>query len=125
MTDEIVIDPMEGEKPPRTWDFFLTIFLLLLLLVLTGIFVVSGFGMGLSVLGCAEAGAGCNGTVISAGRLLAIFGTPIIGLAGFVTTIVFIARRKLSFLVALIACLASVGVFLLGSWLVDLAVPAG
>lgn len=122
MTDEIALEA-EELKPPRSWDFFLTIFLLFLLLVITAIFIISGFGMGVTTLTCADSSETCNYDVISAGTLLAIIGTSVVTLAGIVTTIVFIARRKLSFLVPLVTCLVAVGVFLVGSWLVDLAVP--
>jgi hypothetical protein len=122
MRSEIVVQP-EEDKPPRSWDFFLTVFLIFLLLVLTGIFVVSGFGMGVITLTCADSSEACNYDVISIGTLLAIAGTSVVALAGIVVSIVFIARRKVSFLVPLVACLVVVGLFLVGAWLVDLAVP--
>ncbi|MBX3100452.1 MAG: hypothetical protein KF761_12850 [Salinibacterium sp.] len=122
MTDDIIVQS-EEEKPPRTWDFFLTVFLLFLLLVLTAIFLVLGLGLSVATLTCADSSQACNGTVISVGTLLATFGVAIITLAGIVTTVVFIARRKVAFAVPLVSCLAVIGVFLLGSWLVRLAVP--
>ena len=115
-------DTPEG-KPPRTWDFFLTIFLLFLLLVLTAIFLVLGLGLSVASLGCADSTDACNDTVIGAGTLLATFGVAIAALAGIITSIVFIARRRVSFVVPLVACLAVVGFFTLGSWLVRLAIP--
>ena len=122
MADEIIIEDDE-QKPPRSWDFFLTVFLLFLLLVLTGIFLVLGLGLSVSALGCADSADACNGVAFSAGTLLATAGTAVVALAGFVTTIVFIARRRMSFLVPLITCLAVVGLFFVGSWLVRVAVP--
>ena len=122
MADEIIIEDDE-QKPPRSWDFFLTVFLLFLLLVLTGIFLVLGLGLSVSALGCADSADACNGVAFSAGTLLATAGTAVVALAGFVTTIVFIARRRVSFLVPLITCLAVVGLFFVGSWLVRVAVP--
>ena len=122
MTDDIIVQS-EEEKPPRTWDFFLTVFLLFLLLVLTAIFLVLGLGLSVATLTCADSSQSCNGSVISIGTLLATFGVATITLAGIITTVVFIARRKVAFAVPLVACLAVIGVFLLGSWLVRLAVP--
>jgi hypothetical protein len=122
MSEEIIIENDE-QKPPRSWDFFLTVFLLFLLLVLTGIFLVLGLGLSVSALGCADSADDCNGIAFSAGTLLATAGTAVVALAGFVTTIVFIARRRMSFLVPLITCLAVVGLFFVGSWLVRVAVP--
>jgi len=122
MSEEIIIENDE-QKPPRSWDFFLTVFLLFLLLVLTGIFLVLGLGLSVSALGCADSADACNGVAFSAGTLLATAGTAVVALAGFVTTIVFIARRRVSFLVPLITCLAVVGLFFVGSWLVRVAVP--
>ncbi|CAN5427385.1 hypothetical protein BH10ACT7_BH10ACT7_07510 [soil metagenome] len=115
-------DTPEG-RPPRTWDFFLTIFLLFLLLVLTVIFVVLGLGFGVATLTCADSNIECNYDFISFGALLVIIGVPIVALVGIIISVVWIARRKLSFLVALIACVVAVGVFALGSTIVDLAVP--
>ena len=65
----------------------------------------------------------CNDVVISIGTLLATLGTAVAALAGIVVSVVFIARRKVAFVVPLIASAAVVGLFLLGSWLVRLAVP--
>jgi hypothetical protein len=122
MAQEIVAETEEA-KPPRSWDFFLTVFLLFLLLVLTAIFLFLGLGLSVSALGCADSSESCNGIVISVGTLLATVGTVVVALAGIITSVVFIARRKVSFLVPLVACLAVVGLFALGSWLVRLAVP--
>ena len=110
-------------KPPRTWDFFLTIFLIFLLLVLSVIFLVLGFGLGVSTIACADSDAVCNYDFISVGTLIVLIGVPLVALAGIVLSIVWIARRKLSFIMPLIASLLVVAVFLLGSWIVDLAVP--
>jgi hypothetical protein len=111
-------------KPPRTWDFFLTIFLIFVLLVLAVIFEFLGLGLAVSTIACADSSASCNYDFISVGSLIAIIGVPLVTLAGLVLSIVWIARRKLSFLMPLIAVVAVVGVYLLGSWIVDLAVPA-
>ena len=122
MAQEIIVESDQA-KPPRSWDFFLTVFLLFLLLVLTAIFLFLGLGLSVSALGCADSSESCNGIVISVGTLLATVGTAVVALAGIITSVVFIARRKVSFLVPLVACLAVVGLFALGSWLVRLAVP--
>lgn len=123
MSEEIVIDDRAG-KPPRSWDFFLTVLLLLMLLVMTGVFVVAGFGFGVRTIGCADSADACDYDLISLGSLLAVAGTPLVAIAGIVVSVVWIARRKLSFLIPVIAIAVSVLVFLLGSWLLDLAVPA-
>lgn len=122
MAQEIIVENDEA-KPPRSWDFFLTVFLLFLLLVLTVIFLVLGFGLSVAALGCADSSDSCNGIVISVGTILATVGPALVALAGIVVSIVFIARRRVSFLVPLVACLAVVGCFTLGSWLVRLAIP--
>lgn len=122
MSNEIIIED-DSRKPPRSWDFFLTVFLLFLLLVLTAIFLVLGFGLSVASLGCADSADNCNGLAVSIGTLLATAGTAVVALAGIVTSIVFIARRRVSFVVPLVACLAVVGLFALGSWLVRAAVP--
>ena len=122
MADEIVVEEPE-RRQPRGWDFFLTVFLLFVLLVLTAIFLVLGLGLSVSALGCADSSQACNGIAISAGTLLATLGTAVVALAGIITTVVFIARRRVSFVVPLVACLAVVGLFTLGSWLVRVAVP--
>ena len=111
-------------RPPRTWDFFLTIFLIFLLLVLAVIFEVLGVGLAVSTITCADSSVACNYDFISVGSLIPIIGIPLVALAGIVLAIVWIARRKISFLMPLIAAVLVVGLFLLGSWIVDLAVPA-
>lgn len=111
-------------RPPRTWDFFLTIFLIFILLVLAVIFEVLAFSLAVSTITCADSSAACHYDLISAGSLIAIVGVPLVALVGIVLSIVWIARRKISFLMPLIASVLVVGVFLLGSWIVDLAVPA-
>ena len=123
MSNEGFVEYTPEGRPPRSWDFFLTIFLLLLLLILTGVFVIVGFGLSVSALGCADSSS-CNYLVISVGTLVVMIGTPVVALAGIIVSVEWIARRKRSWLVALIACLLSVGVFFLGTTLVRLAVPA-
>lgn len=123
MTDAPFTENTPEGRPPRTWDFFLTIFLLFLLLVLTAIFVVLGFGLGVSTITCADSNLSCNYDFISVGALLVLIGVPLVALAGVIVSVVWIARRKLSFPIALIACLLSVAVFAAGNWIVDLAVP--
>ncbi|MDP3207955.1 MAG: hypothetical protein Q8M65_02300 [Rhodoglobus sp.] len=122
MNKMFVENTPEG-RPPRGWDFFLTIFLLLMLIIMTGVFVIVGFGLGVTTIACNDPGAACNSLVISIGTLTVMLGTPLVALAGVVVSVVWIARRKHSFLIALIALLAAVGLFALGTWLVDLAVP--
>jgi Family of unknown function (DUF6264) len=115
-------DTVEG-RPPRTWDFFLTIFLIFVLLVLTVIFEFLGLGLAVSTITCADSSVTCNYDFISAGSLITIIGVPLVALAGVVLAIIWIARRKLSFVMPLIASALVIGVFLLGAGIVDLAVP--
>ena len=123
MTNDLFVENTPAGRPPRSWDFFLTIFLLFLLLLLTGIFVVLGFGLGVTALPCADSSVACNYSVISAGTLIVLIGTPLVAVAGIVMSVVWIARRKISFVIPLIACLVVVALFIIGSYLVDLAVP--
>ena len=122
MTEEFVVQS-EAERPPRSWDFFLTVFLIFVLLVLTAIFTVLGFGLSVSTLGCADSSENCNGLVISIGTLIAIAGSAVAAIAAIIVSVVFIARRRIAFVVPLVGCLAVVAMFLVGSWLVRLAVP--
>jgi hypothetical protein len=131
MTDEFNEQDFGGQvfaentpegRPPRTWDFFLTIFLIFVLLVLAVIFEFLAVGLTVSTIACADSSA-CNYDFISVGSLVAIIGIPLVTLAGIVLSIVWIARRKLSFLMPLIGAVVVVGVFLLGSVIVHLAVP--
>ena len=115
-------DTPEG-RPPRTWDFFLTILLIIVLLVLAVVLEVLGLGITVSTITCADSSVDCNYTAISVGSLITIIGVPIVALAGIVLAIIWIARRKLSFVWPLAASVLVVGVFALGSLLVDLAVP--
>lgn len=111
-------------RPPRTWDFFLTILLGVILLILAVIFELLGFGLAVTTITCADSSVACNGSLISIGSLITLVGIPLITLAGIVLSVVWIARRKVSFLMPLIASLLVVGVYLLGAWLVALGVPA-
>jgi hypothetical protein len=115
--------PRDPARPPRGWDFFLSVFLIFILLVLTGIFVVAGFGMGLTTITCADSAESCNYDFISIGTLLSIVGTSLVAVIGIITSVVFIARRRVSFVIPLVSCLVVVGLFFIGSWLVDIAVP--
>lgn len=124
MSNEGFVEYTVEGRPPRSWDFFLTIFLLVLLLILTSVFVVLGFGLGVITLPCADSGQACNTAVIGLGSLIVLIGNPLVALAGIIVSVVWIARRKLSFLIPVIALVLSVGVFLLGTTLVRLAVPA-
>lgn len=123
MTEEILIEQTEEGRPPRSWDFFLTVFFIFMLLLLTGIFVVLGLGIGIATIGCADSSV-CNDVVIAAGRLLIIIGTPLVAIAGVVVSVVWIARRKHSFWVPLAATALVVGLFALGYQLVGLGMPS-
>nr|QMS47951.1 hypothetical protein WG33_0150 [uncultured bacterium] len=122
MTEEIVVDA-EERRSPRSWDFFLTVFLILMVLVLTAIFIVLGLGMSVATIACGDSALSCNGLAISIGTLLVIVGTPLVALAGIITSVVFIARRRVSFVVPLVTGIVLVGVYMLGAWLVAQAVP--
>ena len=122
MADEIVVES-EERRQPRSWDFFLTVFLILVLLTLTAIILFLGFGLSVAALGCADSSVSCNGVAISVGTLLATVGPALVALAGIITSVVFIARRRVAFVVPLIAGVVVVGLFLLGSWLVGQAIP--
>ncbi len=115
-------DTPEG-RPPRTWDFFLTIFLIFVLLVLAVIFFVLGLGLTVSTITCADSSVSCNYDLISGGSLTVLIGVPLVTLAGIILAVVWIARRKVAFVMPLIASLLVVGLFLLGSGIIDLAVP--
>jgi uncharacterized BrkB/YihY/UPF0761 family membrane protein len=123
VTNDGFVEYTPEGRPPRTGDFFATVLLLLLLVILTGVFVVVAFALSVSTLGCGDSSS-CNGLVIGAGTLTVMIGAPVIALAGIIVSVVWIARRKRSWVIALIACLLSVGVFLLGTTLVRLAVPS-
>ena len=116
------IETTAAGRPPRSADFFATIFLILMLLVLTVIFVIFGIGFGLSTIGCADSSTACNYNLISFGSLVVIVGVPAVALIGTVFSVVWIARRKISFWIPLVASLAAIGLFMLGSYLVGLAV---
>lgn len=116
------IETTPAGRPPRSADFFATIFLIMMLLVLTAIFVVLGIGFGFSTIGCADSSTACDYNLISFGSLLVIIGVPAVTLIGIVLSFVWIARRKLTFWIPLVASFAAVGVFMLGSYLVRLAV---
>lgn len=122
-TTSYYVETTPEGRPPRSWDFFLTIFFIFMLLVLTAIFVVLGFAFGASTIGCADSDVQCNYDFISFGSLMVIIGVPAIALIGIVASVVWIARRKLSFWIPLVASLAAMGLFMLGSYIVDLAVP--
>jgi hypothetical protein len=113
------------QKQPRGWDFFLTTFLVFLLLVITGIFVAIGVSFGVATLGCSDAGAGCNTGAISLGSQIAVFGTSVVALGAIITSVVFIARRRVAFWVPALGILLVSGLYLLGAFLVAEAVPGG
>lgn len=123
MSDDMFVEETPAGRPPRTWDFFLTIFLLFILVVLAIIFEVLGLGLGVSTLPCADSSLECNYSFISFGALLVVIGVPLIAIAGIVLSVVWIARRKLSFFMPIVAIVVLIAVYALGTYIVDLAVP--
>jgi len=121
-TQQYFAETTRAGRPPRSWDFFLTLFFAILMLVLTVLFVVLGLGFGFSTIGSADSTVTCNYNLISFGSLVVIVGSPIVALIGLVLTIVWIARRKVTFWIPLLASLIAVAIFMLGSYLVGLAV---
>lgn len=122
MNDLFVENTPEG-RPPRSWDFFLTIFLIFMLLVLTAIYIVLALGFGVAALGCADSSEECTAAYVSIGSLIVLIGVPVVALVGIVLSVVWIARRKLSFWIPLVASLVTVGLYLLGSYVVGLGLP--
>jgi hypothetical protein len=112
-------------QQPRTWDFFLTGLLIVVLLALTGVYIVLGLGLGFGALGCTDSNAACNQTAITIGGALATFGTPVLALATIIVSAVFIAKRRIAFVVPLIGVLVVTGAYLFGAFLVSQAIPAG
>lgn len=109
-------------QSPRSWDFLLTTFFILLLLALTAVFIALAVGFGVATLGCLDSGATCNNDVISLGSRLVMFGTPVVAVVAIVVAIVFVWRRRIAFWVPIVGILAITGVYLLGSFLVAQAV---
>lgn len=103
-----------GARPRRTWDLILSIVLLVLALGLGLILFLIAPMLFMASDPCG-ASATCDSGQIAGGVLVAWFGPPVPILAGLITTVVLLLRRRLAFWVPLAASALAVGVFFLGA----------
>ena len=108
---------------PRTWDFLLTVILVLLQGLLVVVLLISAFSFGAINTGCQGSDTGCDVTAVRLGQALCTFGPPAIALVTIPWSIVRVLRRRIGFWVSLLGGLLMVGVFFLGSTLMTMGAP--
>jgi hypothetical protein len=109
--------------PPHTWDFLLTTLFVFIELLLVVVLLLSAFTFGTLNQGCTAA-AGCSQLRIQVGQQLCTFGPPAIALITIPWAIVRVSRRKIGFWLAALGAVGMVGVFFIGSTLMQSGIPA-
>ena len=115
-TTPIASVPSEPQKRmSRGTDIALTIVFLVLQVTLVIALVLPALFLAMASDGCGE---GCNLGVIQAGFFVALFGPGVVFIANLIVSIIFLARKRTSWLLSLLGGVASLLVFLLGVALV-------
>lgn len=120
MTTDVRTPPANA---PRTWDFLLTVALVLLQALLLVALLVSAFSFGAINTGCQGNEAGCDVTAVRIGQALCTFGPPLVALVTIPWAIARVLRRRIAFWVSLLGSLLMVAVFFVGSTLMTLGAP--
>jgi Family of unknown function (DUF6264) len=124
MTDAGIFAEPGAPRPPRTWDFLLTLLLIIVSLVLSVAFAFAAIGFGVTSQACSAAATNCSETRVQIGQLICSFAPPAIALAAIVWSIVRVLRRKIAFVVMLVGLVAMSGAFLIGRLILDSGIPA-
>jgi hypothetical protein len=114
----------EPQKSPRTWDFLLTVLLIIITLVLAVALAVSALGLGVITQACSSPTANCNADRVQLGQLICTYVPPALALISIVWSIVRVLRRKIAFIIAVIGLALMSGAFLVGRALLDSGIPA-
>lgn len=116
MTTDVRTPPANA---PRTWDFLLTVVLVLIQVLLAVALLVSAFSFGAINTAC----AGCDITAVRIGQALCTFGPPLIAVVSIPWAIARVLRRRIGFWVSLLGGVLMVAVFFLGSTLMTMGAP--
>ena len=103
------------KRVSRGTDIALTIVFLALQLALVIALVLPALFLAMASDGCNDS---CNLAVIEAGFYIAVFGPGLVFVANLIVSIIFLARKRTSWLLSLLGGVASLLVFLLGVALV-------
>ena len=120
MTTDVRTPPANA---PRTWDFLLTVVLILIQVLLAVALLVSAFSFGALSTGCSANPAGCDATAVRIGQALCTFGPPFIAVVSIPWAIARVLRRKIAFWVSLLGGVLMVAVFFAGNTLMTLGAP--
>ena len=111
---------MSDPRPaPRTWDFLLTLVLLLLQGVLVVVFVLSAIAISTANIGCDELERACDPARVQVGQVISLWVPPVIALVTGVWAIVRVLRRRIGFWVAGLGAILMVLSFLTGRVVMD------
>jgi uncharacterized BrkB/YihY/UPF0761 family membrane protein len=113
----------EPQTPPRTWDFLLTVMLIVFMLVLVVVLFFTALSGGIFNAGCSNSAADCNLDLVSIGHQICIWAPAVVAIVAIVASIVRVLRRRIGFWVALLGLALMLGVFFLGRLLIDIGIP--
>jgi hypothetical protein len=115
---------MTDPKPPKTWDFLVTLLLIFVMVALSAALTISALGSSVTNQACSAAIANCDESRVRLGQLVCTYGPPAIALASIVVSIVRVLRRKVGFAICIIGMAAMTGAFFIGRLILDSGIPA-
>lgn len=108
----------EPARPPRTWDFVLTLFLVAIMVVLAVAFAITAFGTGMTN-GLCQPDEGCNPQLVQIGQLVSLYAPAPIAFFATIVAIVKLVRRRVAFLAALLGLVLMTAAFAAGRLALD------
>jgi uncharacterized BrkB/YihY/UPF0761 family membrane protein len=117
-------DEAQSPKPPRTWDFLLTLLLIIITLVLAVAFAISAVGLGVTNQACSAEAANCSETRVQVGQLICTYAPIAIALIVIIWSIIRVLRRKIGFWIVAVGIVLMSAAFLVGRLILDSGIPA-
>ena len=117
MTDDTV------RKAPRSWDFLLTLALIVVMFLFVGAFALSSVTLSATSLACADAGGTCSDNRVQLGQLISTYAPVAIAVVVLIVSIVRLVRRRIAFWVPIVGILLMSIAFAIGTTVRDVGIP--
>jgi len=112
-----------ARKAPRSWDFLLTLALIVVMFLFLAAFALSSVTLSATSLACADAGGDCADNPVQVGQLISTYAPVAIALVVLVVSIVRLVRRRIAFFVPIIGILLMSVAFAIGTTVRDTGIP--
>jgi len=113
----------EPRRPPRSWDFILTLVLILVMFLFVGAFALSTLTLSATNLACVDTGETCSDNRVQIGQLISTYAPAAIALIVVIVSVVRLVRRRVAFWVPIVGIVLMSIAFAVGTTIRDIGIP--